>query len=326
MSTMLDIDMSQLDVIAGMPMLLNLNEGIDKAVSWASKNATSIDAHLKKKGVILIRGLPIYNNKEYGQVITQLFDEPLIQYVYRSTPRTEMRGYVYTATEYPATEVIPQHNENAYTNVWPMRLGFYCEKPALKNGNTPLADSRLIYDKIHSEIKEKFSRKKLMYVRNYGNADLPWTEVFQTTDKRQVEKYCNENRIDFLWIDDNQLRTKQIVPAIAKHPSTHEYLWFNQAHLFHISNLTKNMQQDLLSIYAEEDLPRNCYYGDHESLEEDVLNEIRGIYNEVTFSFSWEKGDLLLIDNMLYSHGRQTYSGDRKVLVGMACPMSWEQL
>ena len=35
-------------------------------------------------------------------------------------------------------------------------------------------------------------------------------------------------------------------------------------------------------------------------------------------SISWERGDVAVIDNMLASHGRTPFDGERRVLVAMA--------
>jgi alpha-ketoglutarate-dependent taurine dioxygenase len=107
-------------------------------------------------------------------------------------------------------------------------------------------------------------------------------------------------------------------PAVAIHPVTGEKVWFNQAHLFHVSSLRPEVRESLLSVCGEDDLPRNAYYGDGSPLEEDVLQFIREVYESEKFHFEWQKNDLLLVDNMLFTHGRQPFSGDRKVLVGMA--------
>jgi alpha-ketoglutarate-dependent taurine dioxygenase len=36
-----------------------------------------------------------------------------------------------------------------------------------------------------------------------------------------------------------------------------------------------------------------------------------------TVSFPWRRGDLMVVDNRLVGHGRNPYSGDRRVLVTM---------
>jgi hypothetical protein len=34
--------------------------------------------------------------------------------------------------------------------------------------------------------------------------------------------------------------------------------------------------------------------------------------------FSWRRGDLLVLDNLLAAHGRKPFEGDREILVAMA--------
>lgn len=318
------LELGQLDLIADKPLLLNIDMQGTKSVDWAEENAAAIEKIIQTNGALIIRGMKILSSKQFGHVLTKLFGEDLISYTYRSTPRTELRGNVYTATEYHPAQTIPQHNENAYSNRWAMRLGFCCLLPSRQGGETPLADSREVYNRIPEEIREKFARKKIMYVRNYGSIDLPWSEVFQTQDKTVVEKYCFDNHLEFEWIDDNTLRTRQVNPAIAVHPYTNELVWFNQAHLFHVSNLEQEIGQSLLAAVGVDNLPRNAFYGDGSALENDVLKVIRDVYDEVTFSFPWQKNDLILLDNMLYTHGRKPFVGERKVLVGMSREQSWE--
>jgi alpha-ketoglutarate-dependent taurine dioxygenase len=250
-------------------------------------------------------------------VLATLFNQNLASYTYRSTPRTALSDNVYTATEYHPSETIPQHNENAYSNSWPMRIGFLCVTPAAEMGNTPISDSREAYRQIPREIRDEFQRKKVMYVRNYSNIDLPWTEVFQTTDKTEVERYCGDHRIQLEWTEDG-LRTRQVNEATKVHPVTKEELWFNQAHLFHISSLDEEVQEGLLSLVGEDNLPRNVYFGDGSPIPPETLAIIRDVYERTKFSFQWQAGDLLLLDNMLYTHGRESFKGSRKVLVGMA--------
>ena len=318
-----EFSIADLEEVAGRKLLLNVSTNGKRLLDWAENNAEAIDDLVQLSGAVVIRGLKILSSKQFGQLLAKLFQAELLNYSYRSTPRTELRGNVYTATEYHPSQTIPQHNENAYSNKWAMRLGLCCLLPSPEGGETPLADSREVYNLIPSEIREEFAAKKVLYVRNYGDIDLPWSEVFQTEEKFDVEAYCKANHLDFEWIDENTLRTKQINPAIAIHPITNDKVWFNQAHLFHISSLDKETQDSLVSTLGESNLPRNSYFGDKTPIPEDMLKVIRDAYDQVTFSFQWKKNDLMLLDNMLYTHGRKPFSGERKVLVGMAREQGW---
>ncbi|HKQ05347.1 MAG TPA: TauD/TfdA family dioxygenase [Blastocatellia bacterium] len=314
------ITASDLKPIGGLPMLLDVEASGLNAVNWAEEYQQDIQSWIKTNGAILIRGLKVPGSTQFGKILSTLFGAELLEYTYRSTPRTKLRGNVYTATEYPESEVIPQHNENAYSRNWPNRIGFLCLLPAETGGETPIGDSRVVYNMLPKSVRDKFEQRGVMYVRNYSTLDLSWSVVFQTEDKSQVEDYCNANELTYEWLENDGLRTRQVNPATAVHPDTGEKVWFNQAHLFHVSNLGKEVADTLLTSLGEESLPRNAYYGDGAPIEVEALELIRSIYEQTKIKFAWQKNDLLLLDNMLFTHGRESYIGARKVLVGMACP------
>ncbi len=318
MAGLKDIQVSDLQAISGNKILLNVSTGGLKLTEWTAQNAGFLENLTQANGALLVRGLKVMSSKQFSNILTAVFGEELINYTYRSTPRTELKANIYTATEYHSGETIPQHNEQGYSNNWPLRIGFLCILPSSQGGETPLADSRRVYEAVDPQIRKEFEDRKVMYVRNYGELDLPWSEVFQTEDKDVVEAYCKANHIKFEWLPNNGLRTRQVNNAVERHPVTDEPVWFNQAHLFHVSNLDQELKDSLLAVVGEESLPRNSYFGDGSPLDPEALAHIRQVYEKVQFTFSWEMHDLLLLDNMLYTHGRKPFSGNRKVLVGMA--------
>jgi hypothetical protein len=156
-----------------------------------------------------------------------------------------------------------------------------------------------------------------MYVRNYGDGlDLSWQNVFQTDDRAKVEAYCRTAEIEFEWKNENELRTWQVCQAVAKHPHTGEMVWFNQAHLFHVSSLTSEIRDSLFASVDGEP-PRNAYYGDGSPIEDEALEEIRAAYARAAVIFPWQGRDVLVLDNMLAAHGRMPYRGPRQIVVGM---------
>jgi alpha-ketoglutarate-dependent taurine dioxygenase len=291
-------------------------------VTWAGFNKGLIEEQLLKHGAILFRNFGVTSVTRFEQ-FTKTISPELMQYGERSSPRHKVSGSIYTSTDHPADQPIVLHNEQSYTLSWMMKLWFFCLQPANTGGGTPIADSRRIFRRLSPELVEKFEEKQVMYLRNYGaGLGLSWQEVFQTSEKSEVEAYCRQVGIKYEWLDGERLRTRQIRPAIRRHPKTDEKVWFNHALFFHVSSLEAATRDSLLSGLNEEDLPFNTYYGDGSPFEAAALGEIREAYRRETVSFPWQAGDILMVDNMLVAHGREPYTGHRQVVVAMAEPFS----
>ncbi|HEY0096727.1 MAG TPA: TauD/TfdA family dioxygenase, partial [Archangium sp.] len=226
---------------------------------------------------------------------------------------------IYTSTEYPADQQIPFHTEMSYTSTWPMKIGFMSVIVAATGGETPIADSRRVYERIPAGIRQRFEDQGVLYVRNYTPwMDVPWQTVFQATTREEVDRFCADAGIEAEWVDEDHLRTRQVCQGVASHPVTGEKVWMNQAHLFHVSSLDPAMVEILLEDFGEENLPRNTYYGDGSPIEPEAFAAIREAYDAEALLFPWEKDDVLLLDNMLMAHSRSPFTGDRRVVVGMA--------
>lgn len=304
------------------PVELNAPGRGAQLLAWAREQREMVDATLGSHGAVLIRGTRLNGSEQFDQFVATLFGAELLRYRNPSTPRTQVRGNVYTSTEYPPEEIIPLHNENSYTNEWAMRIAFFCQLPATEGGETPIADSRRVYASVSPAVRQRFEQAGVCYLRNYGAVDLPWQHVFETEDPREVERQCLARGVDFQWSSGGGLRTWETRAAVAAHPATRERVWFNQAHLFHISNLRAEVRQSLIETFGEDGVPRTCLYGDRTPIPESDLDEIRSAYDRHKVIFPWSLGDVLLLDNMLWAHGREPYRGARRVLVGMAHPMS----
>lgn len=278
-----------------------------------------IDDVLSTIGGVLFRGFNVPSVDNFQQ-IAKSFGFPLLTYEFGSTPRTSLTSAgVYTSTEYPEHQHIPLHNEKAYTREWPMKIWFHCVQQPKSGGETPIADSRRIYQEMPHHIRDRFA-EGLLYVRNYGDFGVPWQEVFNTTDKDEVEAYCEKSEIEFEWKEDGSLRTQQLCQGIEQHPVTGDWVWFNQAHLFHESNLQEDVRSFLLESYGSEGMPRNVFWADGSPIEDDTLAQVRQVLDAQTVIFPWQNGDVLMLDNMLAAHARTPFEGPRKIVVAMAEP------
>jgi alpha-ketoglutarate-dependent taurine dioxygenase len=286
---------------------------------FAEANESDVAAELATCGAILFRGFPQISDAEFKEVLTR-FGGPVLEYSERSSPRREISARVYSSTEYPSDQDIFFHNENSYQVAWPKILGFVCREPAESGGETPVADCRSVLERIDHGVLAQFEEHGWSYTRNfYPGLGLPWQEVFGTTDRSEVDEYCQAHALHTEWTGKSALRvTSSRKAALAEHPISGEQVWFNHAAFFHYSTLPAEISETLYAGMAAENLPSNSYFGNGESISPESMELIRQAYETVSQPVEWALGDVLLIDNMLMAHGRRRFSGSRRISVAMA--------
>lgn len=274
-------------------------------------------ALILEHGGILFRGFRLRQAADHQAVIDAIGAKPM-HYTYRSTPRTHVHGAVFTATEYPSQLEIPLHCENAYQLTWPMWLSFCCIKPATIGGQTTIADMRKVTAEIPPAVLDRFARRGVRYIRHYHpHVDLPWETVFQTADREELARFCSENDIHHEWLDRETLRTEQVSQGVAEHPATAVTVFFNQAHLFHISSLGERVAAELISSFGRDRLPRDARFGDGSDISAQDLAAVRAAFASAAVDLQWQEGDVLILDNMQVAHGRRAYVGERRVLAAL---------
>lgn len=304
---------------SALPLVIHAEAPGQSLADAAASLRPRMDAALRSVGGVLLRGFSVPGVADFQQFAAS-FGHPLLRYEFASTPRSaESAAGVYTSTEYPAHQHIPLHNEQAYTREWPMKIWFHCVTAAPVGGETPIADSRAVYRAMPQRVRALFE-PGLLYVRNYGDFDLPWQTVFNTGDRAEVEAYCRRAAMRWEWKDDDGLRTTQLCQAVETHPVTGDKVWFNQAHLFHVSNLQAEVRESLEDLLGLDNLPRNVCFADGGQIGDALFAEVRAVLAAETVAFRWQPGDVLMLDNMLVAHARAPFQGPRKVVVAMAEP------
>jgi hypothetical protein len=140
--------------------------------------------------------------------------------------------------------------------------------------------------------------------------------VYGTESEQEVEEYFESNGIAYSW-GENVLYTSYVTGAAIEHFQLGQKVWFNQAHAFHLSSLSTNARKTVEKYYRELEIPNQAYYGDGSKIDDEDIQIIREAYKKVWYLFDWEKGDILMLDNMLISHGRLPFEGERRILVMM---------
>ncbi len=290
-------------------------DGLDLA-EWAGANVEYLERELLGHGAILFRGFDVGSPADFERVseaiCPELFDE------YGDLPRDGVSGKIYSSTPYPSDQPILFHNESSHLHRWPLKIWFYCVTPAQEGGETPFVDCRQTYRELDSAIRDRFTDKGVMYVRNYTEGlDVSWRTFFGTEDRAEVEAALRNAAIEFEWKDGDGLGTREVRRAVATHPKTKDRVFFNQVQLHHPACLPDGVRESLLSMLPEEDLPRNCHYGDGSRIEDSVMEEINALYQATAVGFPWQQGDILMVDNMLAAHSRNPFVGPRKIVVAL---------
>lgn len=288
-------------------------------IEWFRRHREQIEGWLGTFGVIAFRGFEI-SLRDFEDIADVISPDQL-DYVGGMAPRTPLGRGVFNSLELAADHVAPQHQEFSYNVRWPMRILFWCDTPAALGGATTVASARTLRGRLSPAIESTFKTRRVTYVRNFcpGMPYKNYDETFGTTDRAQIAKTCEKLAVTPRWLSEDRLRLYQERPAFAVHPETGDEVFFNNAHLWSRQVFSKvpsawRKTQELVDVNDPECLFYNTLYADtHRGIEDSVIDEILGLYEDIQMSHEWQRGDLLLIDNMLASHGRLTYQGERKV-------------
>lgn len=288
-----------------------------KVVEFFGANFSVIREQLDTAGLALLRGFDSDSPTVLKDVLAALGAEPMEDARW-STPRSSVGDGAFTSTEYPADQWIILHSEMSYARLWPRFLLFQCKIPAETGGATTVCDLSALSAELGDLVAE-FHEREVIYLRNFRRGvDVPWQHAFGTEEHDEVERIGAENGLELEWLDDGTLRTAQQAQGAIEGPSGP--LWFNQAQLFHPFQLPTKTRQALEMAFGHDGLPRNAVFGDGEPISDATIGHILNCLSRHTQNIDWQAGDVAIIDNMRWMHGRAPFTGTRKVLAAMGRP------
>ena len=285
-------------------------------VAWAHSSRDLIDSLLCQHGGLLFRGFALDDPKAFEAFAEAI--HPGLFGGYGDLPKKEGGRNIYRSTPYPEREMILFHNESSHLPRSPRKQWFYCEQPSPVGGATPIVDCRTLYRQLPTALAEAFERKGLLYVRTFTERlDVNWREFFKTDSREQVEALCRASNTELRWLANDELQTRTRCPAVIRHPLSGERSFFNQLQLHHTFCLEPQVRQDLLSMVGQERMPRQVYFGDGSPIDDTSMALIGELYEACAVRFDWQRGDVVMLDNLIAAHARDPYEGPRKIAVAM---------
>jgi alpha-ketoglutarate-dependent taurine dioxygenase len=296
-------------------------------------HAAELKGRLLEHGGLLFRGFPLASAEDFSSAIEALKTGSSVDYIGGDSPRTKVTGSVYTSTEAPSAVKIPLHNELSFVRHYPKHIYFYCDVAPTEHGETILGDARRVYQSLGADVRDRFMERQLKYVScYYGQSrvmDLvnslqpshkSWRQVFETEDPAEVERLCRQHDFEFSWHDSSWIRISQTRPAAMTHPETNEWVWFSQAHLYDFNpRLLGAWRWVAAKLFYARPHTRlhEVFHSDGARVAREDLYHIMDTLDRNTVAFPWQRGDMLMLDNVLSMHGRATFAGPRRILAAM---------
>lgn len=298
-------------------------QGLDAETmaGWLARNHDRVATAIAHSGGMLFRDTGCRTSAEFGRVC-QAHTPTLLPYIGGATPRTSLEGLVYTSTEYAAQASIPLHCEATYHQHVPRRIWFFCRVAPSDRGETPLGDMRRVGARLPVTLVDEFRERELVYLTNLRGGQgfgKSWQQSYGSEDRAVVEARLREQAAEWTWRPDGGLVVRMRAPALLRHSVTGEEIWTNQAVNWHPAAFGPAHVAKMRAAFGDESLfPKTVMFGDGGSISASAIETIAAALEAEEHTFSWRRGDILLLDNEVIAHGRRPFTGERAIDVAMA--------
>lgn len=319
-SAVKELELPEQKIFDGKPFPLVLGaetlDDLESALAWAKEQSSKIEQQLLDNGAIVLRGFPLRSPEDFDVFVKAFGGEPL-EYVGGAAPRTVVTGNVFTANEAPPDKLIPFHHEMAQVPTFPSRLFFYCDVAPSSGGQTPLALSHLVYKRmreLHPQFVDRLETEGVRYTRVLPDGDDPssaigrgWQSTFLTEDQAEAERKARAQGTEVEWLEDRCLRTvTACLPAVRLEERTGRKTWFNS----------------IIAAYRGWRDSRNCAekavsFGNGDPMPADVMDDLDRVFQDLAVAVTWQAGDVIIVDNRLVLHSRNTFTPPRRILAAL---------
>lgn len=244
----------------------------------------------EKNGIILLRGFKIDPRK-----LTEITDRFTETYAIDALRRSKRFNKKVVRDVDVGTKEVLLHSEASFTPAWPEIIWFYCNVPPGINGSTILCDGVKLWNSLSFKTKNFFL---LNPIRFKLKIDIGEKKVGKGKRKWLLNSVgTGDGYIDW---DKGFFHTILQKFAVHEGRSSNQLCFAN--HLF--VKLNSEPQLIKRSMISGKKIPNH------------IIKEINYKAKTLTYEHAWKKGDLLMIDNKRFMHGRRAYQKeDRRDIV-----------
>ncbi len=184
----------------------------------------------------------------------------------------------------------------------PTILMFYCAKPAGKGGETTICDGVNVAKQLSPQTTKLFTELGLQYSRTMP-PDV-WQAHFKTTDLNQVLTQIRSYGLD-VEVAADTLTIRDKSSAYTETLYHKESAFVNMILSMYYGEKVESQLKDVMKLKGS----YRVRLGNGEEIPQSVIDEIIEVTEANEFLIDWEAGDLLLVDNYSYMHGRKGFDG-----------------
>ncbi len=269
----------------------------DGQISLLELERAPLLEQVRATGAILFRGFGA--SPEEFKAFSGRLSSHFMAYRGGAIPRAQVEGdrTVLAVTGSHLGYAVSLHGEMYYMKQRPAVIWFYCAVPAETAGETTIADGEQFYQQLSPATRSCLASQLLAYHRTYP--DGLWQRVYQTEDLAVVADICGENEIQFSFDPiARSLTTRSLRSALSTSVYTQRPVFIN------------NILPLLDGIVG--DTESRVSWADGSEISAALAAELRAIAAELTIPIAWQAGDVLLLDNTRWLHGRRAYSDARR--------------
>jgi alpha-ketoglutarate-dependent taurine dioxygenase len=298
----------------------SLEDVVETIKSLQAKEGT-LTKRLAKHGTLLFRGLPIHNAEDFSK-FAHAFGYKPHEIIGIVVDRPLLAPNVAPANEAPKEVLIYNHNESPQVPHAPEYIFFYGNRVPAQGGESPISSSLELFNRAQQEIPEfiaELAEKGILSRVTYrvekqyeGGSTL--RQAFgkeieddddQDTQRRKIEiqiaRYGRGKHTTWEWTDDGLVLTHRL-PGIRTQPGT------NLPTLF--TGLAAYWKRTQFDVEARKNVTQQLF-GDGTPIPEKYLAHLAKITDEIRVLHRWEKGDVLVFDNVIAQHGREPWKGEQ---------------
>lgn len=306
---------------------------LDMFMRWVHTQQWQMQSLLNEHGALLLRNFPVTSPEDFALIFSSSVGKIPIDYIGEGSRKKIIKG-VYTSTEGPPEFHIQLHHELSCTNFPVSYISFYCEIPPLPGtGQTIIARTEDVTRELYKKNKvwKFFEGKNIKYISRHpppghfytkiNKTHKPWTEVFETDNKEEIERICKEKDLHYEW-EGEWITLTRIVPAIRDADQHFPFsYWYNQLTLYHNNPQSRGgfLNHFLANLLYIDPSTRqyDVCLEDGTTIPQNIVYEINDVLEAQTIKFDWQKGDILILDNRKCLHGRAPSTGERRILASM---------